>query len=250
MSQRENSRTPDLAELIRMAIKQNQAEVHVSLPGKIHKYDVAEQKADIDIMLQRPLVATDGTELEPETIPQLMDVPIEFPRGGGGTGDFFISWPLKPGDLVSVYFVERSLDQWLDKSGELTLPLDFRMHNLSDAVARPGLYPRKLSLASAHAENMVLGSDTGSQIHIKPSGEIHLASENAAEFIALAQKVLTELQNLNTHLAAVEAIITGTPINEPGLGAPSALQAALAVAIGASPLPTPQSVASSKVKAD
>jgi hypothetical protein len=245
---KEQSRTPSWSELIRMAIKQNQAEIHVSLPGKIAKYDVAEQKADIDITLQRPLVASDGTELEPETIPQLMDVPIVFPRGGGGSGDFFITWPLAAGDLVHVIFVERSIDQYLDKRGEVTLPSDFRMHNLSDAVAYPGFYPRKLSLASAHAENMVLGSDTGSQVHIKPNGEIHLGSENAAEFVALAQKTKTELDALAADFTTMKTLLSTHvhPTAAPGAPSPPTPPGDLSTFTPHTPL----AVAASKVKAD
>jgi hypothetical protein len=164
MTQRENSRSPGLAELIRLAIKQAQAELHVSMPGRIDKYDAAEQKADIKPLIMRRLVASDGTELAPESLPIIHDVPICFPRSSG----FFLSWPLAAGDLVHVVFVERSLDQWLSKQGEETDPLDVRMHNMSDAVAYPGLYPRALSLAEASPDNAVFGRDEGIQLHITP----------------------------------------------------------------------------------
>ncbi len=201
MTAMEQSRTPTLAEVLRLAIRQAQGDLHVSLPGRIESYDASEQKADIKPLLMRPLVAADGTELDPEILPKLMDVPIIFPRGGAGTGSFFLSWPLEPGDLVHLIFVEKSIDQWLGKDGEDTAPLVFRMHDLSDAVAYPGLYPRRRSIADAHVANMVLGEDGGSQIHIKPnSGEIHIGSENAAEFVALAQKTFDELDAIRSTL--------------------------------------------------
>lgn len=218
MTQRENSRTPNLAELIRMAVRQNQAELHVSLPGKIAKYDEVEQKADIDVMLQRVLVASDGTELPEETIPQLMDVPIIFPRGGAGTGNFFISWPLAAGDLVHLVFIERSIDQYLDKQGELTKPLDFRMHNLSDAVAYPGFYPRRLSLKEASAENLVLGRDEGMQLHITPADIAEFRVGGVADVSAAIAETLksfldTTIKNwlvAHTHSSGVGP--TGPPL--------------------------------------
>ena len=127
----ETSRTPDMAELIRLAVSQAQGNIHTGLPGRIESYDVGEQKADIKPLLRRPLIASDGTELAAESLPILMDVPIHFARGGGG----FLSFPLAKGDLVHLFFVERSMDQWLDKNGEETTPADFRMHSLADAVA-------------------------------------------------------------------------------------------------------------------
>ena len=245
---REQSRSPGLAELIRLAVKQNQGELHVSLPGEIKKYDVSEQKADVQLLLKRPLVAADGTELDAESLPLLMDVPVVFPRGGG----FFLSLPLAAGDLVHVIFVERSIDQWLDKNGEETDPLDYRMHSLSDAVAYPGLYPRKLSLADAHASNLVLGEDGGTQVHIEPSnGTIHLGSESAAEFVALAQKTFDEIDavrsTLNSHITNYNAHIHTTtatigPSAVPGVISPTTSSSTPPAAV--------QSVAADKVKAD
>ena len=240
---RQNSKSPGLAEVIRMAIRQQLEGLHTSLPGRIEKYDVGEQKADIQLLLQRVLVDTDGTEMDPETLPILHDVPVRFVRGGGA----FSSCPMTEGDLVHVVFVERSTDQYLAGNGDLTKPLDFRMHNLSDAVAYPGYYPRALALADAHAENAVWGFDGGAQIHIKPGGEVHLGSENAADFVALAQKVLTELQAVQTDQTTLGALLVSHV--HPGVTAGPA-------ATGASPafaayVPhTPGSVAADKTKAD
>lgn len=245
------SRSPTLSEVIRLAIKQALAEMHVSLPGAIHKYDVAEQKADVRLLLKRPLLASDGTELESESLPLLMDVPIVFPRGGSGSGSGFMTYPLAAGDLVHVHFCDWSIDQWLDKRGQEVDPYDYRNHSLSDAVAYPGLYPRKLSLSDAHAENMVLGFDGGIQIHVKPGDEIHLGSENAADFVALAQKVFDEIDALrstvNSHITAYNAHIHTTtatigPSAVPGVIAPTTSTATAPAAVN--------SVAADKVKAD
>lgn len=246
MTMRENSKSPGLAELIRMAIRQNQAELHVSLPGRVEAYDASQQIADIQPLLQRVLVDEDGTELPEETLPIIHDVPVAFPRGGG----CFLSWPLVEGDLVQLFFVERSMDQYMGGDGEITKPLDYRMHNLSDAVAYPGCYPRNLSLADAHAENAVWGIDGGTQIHVK-NGEIDLGSENAADFVALAQKVFDEIDALrstvntfvttyNTHIHTTTATIGPSAV--PGVIAPPAAQASAPAAVS--------SVAADKVKAD
>lgn len=247
MTIRQNSKSPDLAELLRLAMRQAQAELHVSFPGRVESYDASEQKADIQPLLQRVIVDADGNELDPETLPILHDVPVAFPRGGG----FFLSWPLAAGDLVHVLIVERSIDQFLGGDGEITRPLDFRMHNLSDAVAYPGLYPRSLALEDAHPENSVWGKDGGSHIHIKPGGEIHLGSEDAAEFVALAQKTLDEISavrdalndhitNYNTHIHNTTATVGPTAV--PGVISPTTSTSTPPSPVG--------SVAADKVKAD
>lgn len=243
---KEYSRSPDLAELLRIALASHQTRIHVSLPGAIETYDAARQVADIKPLLRRPLVAADGTELDAESLPILMDVPVAFPRGGG----FYLTFPLVKGDLVHLVFVERSMDQWLDKEGEETTPLDYRMHSLADAVAYPGLYPRGRALADAHAENLAIGLDGGSSAHFRPDGEIHLGSDGAADYVALAQLVKDEVTALrdtvNSLITAYNAhihITTATVgVGPPGVLSPTASSATPPAAVG--------DVAAGKVKAD
>lgn len=216
---RENSRSPNLAEVIRMAVKENQATIHTGLPGRIDKYDNVEQKADICLLLRRPLVTADGVELEPEDLPILMDVPIEFPRGGAGSGDFMLTWPLAPGDLCKVDFIERSMDQWLDKNGEVTTPLDFRMHSLSDAVARPGLYPRKLALKEAHALNAVFGRDEGMQLHITPDDVAKFMKGGVADVSVAIAEALKSFWDTQVK-PKFDAFDAHTHTHAPGPGAP------------------------------
>lgn len=244
---KEQSRTPTLPELIRMAVSRMLMDVHVSLPGSVESYDAARQVADVQPLLRRTLVASDGTELDPETLPILMDVPIVFPRGGGG----FQSWPLVKGDLVHLVFIERSVDTWLQGDGTLTTPLDFRTHSLSDAVAYPGLYPAGRALSEAHAENLAWGFEGGAQVHVRPDGEVHLAANDAADYVALAQLVKDEITALrdtvnslvtayNAHIHVTTATIGASPT--PGVIAPTTSTASPPAAVG--------DVAAEKVKAD
>jgi hypothetical protein len=78
--------------------------------------------------------------------------------------------------------------------------------------------------------------------------DINLGEDSPSDKAALAQKVLDELNNLQTHFKAWEAVITGPPIPEPGNGANSALQAALLAPMQAKPYPTPGSVACQTTK--
>ena len=71
---------------------------------------------------------------------------------------------------------------------------------------------------------------------------------NPTDYMALASLVKNELTRIQTHFAAVEAVITGVPIPEPGSGAPSAFQTALKAAITSSAYPSPNDVKSATVK--
>jgi phage baseplate assembly protein gpV len=79
--------------------------------------------------------------------------------------------------------------------------------------------------------------------------DVRLGAFDASDKVALAPAVKGNFDDLKTHFTAVEAVITGPPINEPGNGAPSAFQTALAAAIGASSYPTPADPAAEKVRA-
>ena len=193
--------------------------------------------ASVKPTLKRPNPTRDGMEFL--DLPVLPRVPVVFPRAG----DFFLSLPIVKGDRVLLVFADRSLDQWVD-AGREGDAVDGRTHDLSDAVAIPGLYPTSEKLADAHAANMVLGKDGGIQIHLKPAGEIHLGSENAADFVSLAGLTLTELASLVTQ---VNAMITIFNANVVLLNAEGALLSGYAAA---APLSAPSSVAASKVKAD
>lgn len=79
--------------------------------------------------------------------------------------------------------------------------------------------------------------------------DLRLGAADASDKVALAPKCKGNFDDLQTHFQAVEAVITGAPISEPGNGSPSAFQTALAAAIGASSYPTPQDPAAEKVAA-
>lgn len=79
--------------------------------------------------------------------------------------------------------------------------------------------------------------------------DLRLGSFDAGDKVALAPATKGNFDDLKNHHQAVYTVITGPPISEPGNGAPSAFQAALAAAIAGSPYPTPAEVAAEKVSA-
>jgi len=204
--------TPTDAEILTEAIESKLLDVHTALPGVIQKYDATTQTADIQIQLKRVLL-NDNEELVSEDLPVLPNVPIAFPR----SSNFFISFPLAAGDFVFVIFSELSLDVWRSK-GSLCSPGDARRHSLTGGVAIPCLYPNSVALSNAHASDMVLGEDgvDNNRVHIKSGGAVEVTSNATAladDFVAMAAKVLTELEKVesafNGHVHMTAG--TGTP---------------------------------------
>lgn len=244
------STTPTLDEVISWALDTRLGQMFFALPGIIRSYNPSEQLANIQPLIKHNVPRADGGEFV-QDVPLLQDVPVIFPRGG----TYFISFPLKVGDKVLLVFCDRNIDQYIRKtnvSDAVVDPFDLDISGLNGAVALPGFYRLQNALASSDASpsNLVIGKEGGNpQIHLKDNGEVHIGVESAPDFVALAAKVLTELNKLHSYLSSLNTVITGAPIPETGLGSPSALQTALKAAAAGSPLQTPSSVAAEKVKA-
>lgn len=261
---RQRTQSPVLTEVIETRLDVRLDGLHTTMPGKIEKWDPALQKADVKPLLKRPLADEDGNDIDAESLPVIPDVPVRFPRADFAGSKFFMSWPLKKGDLVTLHFTERSLDQWLSKpAGEDVDPLQFRTHDLSDCFAVPGLYPFEEVLADVHPDNLVIGKDGGTQMHFKPNNEIHFSDSGdgeGAEFLALAQKTFDEINALRSAVDALTTTYNGhsVSVTVPALGLLDSLGAPVTgVATGTSVAPgdgvappAVNSVASAIVKAD
>lgn len=227
--------TPDLAEVIEEALESRLLDVHVALPGRVVTYDASTQTAQIELGVHRVLTTEDGAPV-PETLPLLENVPVAFPRAAGS----FLSFPLAAGDPGLVIFAEQSLDQWRSK-GTPTPPGDRRRHSLTGGVFVPGLSPNALALSDPGLDTATaLGTVGGIQLRMgAAAAEVTSGgAASAADFVALAQKVLTELQAIKT------AFDGHTHAYNPGPGG------AAPTAPPANPMPAPGSVASTNLKAD
>ena len=127
MNYEQSLATPETA--VDRQIQQDRLNLHTALPAKVVSFDPANQTVTLAIQIKMQLA--DGTGAD---IPPLVDVPVSFPRGGG----FAVTFPLKAGDEGIAIFSERCIDGWWH-SGRASLPLDFRLHDLSDAMFIPGI---------------------------------------------------------------------------------------------------------------
>lgn len=225
------SRSPSPIEVLKLLVRQHLGEVHTQLPGKIEAIDLAQQTCDVKPLIKRLVALEDGTELL-EALPVIPSVPIGFMR----SSSFFLSFPLAVGDFVWLQFTERSIDRWYAGAGDDTNPDDFRMHDLSDAVAVPMVYPKARALAEVDTAKVVLGKDGGAQVRIGDIVEAGTAG-GTLDFVALAQKVTTQLSTLKSAINGA-AVASG----DGGAAFKTAILAALAG--------WPGDVAATKIKAE
>lgn len=138
MTQRERVGNP--ADVLDQALDMRQARIHTATVGIVKAVDLEKQTVTVKVALQGFTVDEQG-EKHWQDIPLLVDVPVVWPRAGG----FALTFPVKPEDECLVVFGERCFDAWW-QSGGVQKPIDYRMHDLSDAFAVFGVtsQPRKL----------------------------------------------------------------------------------------------------------
>jgi hypothetical protein len=98
------------------------------------------------------------------SIPPLVDVPVFFPGAGGVT----ITFPIKVGDEGLVIFSSRCIDAWFQNGGKDAggaptpqVQMEFRMHDLSDAMFFPGLNSLPHVIPAISTATAQFRSDTG-----------------------------------------------------------------------------------------
>ncbi len=123
-----NWHTPSLDTAIESSIATALKKVHVALPGRIVSFDPSTQTASVQPLIEQVLQHDQAAPL-----PMLSDVPVQFPRGGA----FVMTFPVASGDECLLIFAERCIDGWF-ASGQSSIPLDYRLHDLSDGFALMG----------------------------------------------------------------------------------------------------------------
>lgn len=138
-------------------------DLHTCLPGIIASFNSATQTASV-----QPAIKRIFTERGPVNLPLCVDVPVAFPGGG----DFFLTFPVKPGDECILLFSERAIDNW-HVSGGTQAPAEYRLHDLSDGLAIVGLNSQPKKIAAFNPTDTELRSrDGATHITMKPDGTI------------------------------------------------------------------------------
>ncbi len=201
----ETSRSPSMTEVLRQIMSQVSDRLYVALPGKVEFYDPILQTVDVKPLLSKTIVDQSAGEEKTE-LPVLPKVPVAFPRGG----DFFMVLPISPGDNVLLVFCDRSIDDYWFSDGSRPMDqVDFRSHDISDAVAIPGFYPSIKPVLDSSATSLVLGKDKkGKQIAVTPTSTVEITS-NLQNVLTLAlEGALTTMQVGDglKHVAVVETL--------------------------------------------
>lgn len=179
-----------LPDIIKAALENKLAGVHVALPARIEKYDAAKQQANV-----KPLIKYEYQDGTADSLPVINNVPIVWPGSTKGV----LSFPITAGDTVLLVFSERSLDVWKSKGGEVE-PLDRRKHDISDAIAIPGLF----SFANVPGK-----ADSSSAVFSFGSAKLALNNNNKVAFGNSQAELLDLIDQL---LEGIELMTIATSI--------------------------------------
>ena len=207
--QYQEAATDDDAAAVRAHVEAAVLDIHTSGPGIIKSFDSAKQTAVVRPAIQKLFR---GQGFKP--LPELMDVPVQFARGG----DIVQTFPVKSGDECILIFSERAIDHWHARGG-VQPPSDFRTHSLSDAFAIVGISSEHRIIPDFNNDAMELRTlDGKAKIQMDGDQNITLQSQSGNIAISSAAGKVT----LNAPPGAV-AVTNGVLIGShpcPILGAP------------------------------
>jgi hypothetical protein len=167
-----------LVTAIKNAIDSRLFDLHTAMPAEVVSFNASNNTVVAQPVLKRKF--SDGSV---KNLPQIQNVPVCFPRGGDG----ILTFPIRKGDYVLLVFSERSIDVWWDKGG-IVNPDDARKHNLSDAIAIPGVYPRPKASARVSSSHVRLENNNAS-IELQSNGKFKIRNLNGEELFDLLSQL-------------------------------------------------------------
>lgn len=142
---------------MRAALDGRQAAIWTAFPAIVDTVNLTALTLTCTPAIQVPVTQRDGTKVM-TTLPNLLDVPIIFPRGGG----YSMTFPIKQGDECLVMFSCRNIDAWWQNGG-IQAAMTVRMHDLSDGFALVGPYSQPQVIENISATTAQFRSDSGDE---------------------------------------------------------------------------------------
>lgn len=163
---------------VRYGLDGKQSEIWTAMPAIVQSVDFEKMTLVAQLAIQGVITNQDGSTSNVNISP-LVDCPVCFPSAGG----FSLTLPIKAGDEVLMIIASRCIDSWWQSGGFSNVPLELRMHDLSDGFAIPG--PRSLPrvIGAISSTNAQLRNDSGTVfLEITPSGQINATAPAGMTF--------------------------------------------------------------------
>lgn len=141
------------------------AQVRTAMPARVVRFDEKLQTATVQPQIHQ--VLANGSSAP---YPLIQDVPVQFPRGG----PFVMTFPVEPGDECLLVILDRCMDGWF-VSGRDGPPLDYRLHDPSDATAIVGISSQPNVITGFATDAVVVRTiDGAAYLKIDKSGNLEM----------------------------------------------------------------------------
>jgi hypothetical protein len=206
---------------MRLMLDGRQANIWTQLPGIITAVDYDAMTCEVQPAIQGTVTDENGVK-QFVNLPVLVDVPIVFPRAGG----FIVTLPLEAGDEVLVSISSRCIDAWWQNGG-VQMPMEARMHDLSDGFAIPGPCSQQMLPDGGFSDTRVEIRDD--------AGNVYLAMGMKFAMVNASTDLKTLLSDLTSAINSfMQTLAALTPPTTPVINSVLTLPASTAVtALGA-----------------
>jgi hypothetical protein len=188
LAEQVGNESADIEDVIEGMIRMNQLELNTCLPGKITSYDAFTQTCSV-----QPAIARTQLNGAVFSRAEIDEVPVVFPRSSTGG----VTFPLAAGDGVMLIFSQRSIEKW-GLAGIEGPAGDTRLHDITDAIAVPGLFPLTGAITPPQAQGTELRGDP---IRLGKTG-------TSSEPFVLGNVLQKNLEDLITAVEELVALIT------------------------------------------
>lgn len=173
------------------------ASLRTFIVGRVVRYDADQQLVDVQPLVKDWSIDEEGERVI-ESFPVITNCGVQFLTAGGFTFTVPIVANPQTGTTGSLWFAERSLDRWFTGTGAEVDPELYLRFDKSSAIFMPGVLPFGAPMSVAPpTDHATAGSITGCRVHFRDS-TIIIGDEAGAQFVALANLVLDELEKVKT----------------------------------------------------
>lgn len=151
--------------------------VYTAIPAQVVQVrDAGQQKVDV-----KPLVNMVFPDWEDDQEwPTILSVPLMYPASSTSAFTF----PVKAGDTVLLVFNQSCIDVFKSGDGTAAPPSDYRVFNMRDAVAIPGLFPFGTAINQPSKHTLTHSTDDAVLVHnlgTSSECEVRLKSDGKVE---------------------------------------------------------------------
>lgn len=188
--------SPGLEDLLLRLGQMIKAELHVAIPATVNSYDTVTGRLEVQPNIRARRVDDEGEQTW-FRLPAIQNVPIAWPRGGGGT----LTFPIDTDDQVLLVCCDRSIGEWSALGGNDVEPQTVRLHDLDDAVAIAGVAD-VLSDVIAPDDRIRLAFPNGARLELtQTTNKIKLGrADTGADLLQIVYDLMTLLSTM-TYLA-------------------------------------------------